>query len=160
MTYNPGDTPQPGPEQQPSGQPYSAGQPAGQPSYGPGGGQPPYGQPYGTPAPQPEMSPSDQKLWATLVHLSGLFIAIGPLIGYLLLKDRGQYVADQSREALNFQITVLIAVVVGTVTSVIGIGLIILFAAWVVGIVFAILAAVQANKGVWYRYPISWRIVH
>lgn len=148
MTY----PPQPGPEE-PVGGPD-----AGQPPYGPPGGQP-YGQPYGAPTPQPEMSPSDQKLWATLVHLSGLFIFIGPLVGYLLLKDRGQYVADQTREALNFQITVLIAVVVGTVTSIIGIGLIILFAAWILGIVFAIIAAVQANHGVWYRYPISWRIV-
>lgn len=116
---------------------------------------PPPQPPYGGAAQQP-MSPSDEKLWAILIQVGGvLFGFIPPLIGYLVLKDRGPFVRAYSATALNFQLTLLIAYVVGWVLSVVVIGFIILAAVWVLNIVFSIIAAVKANNGEWYTYPMS-----
>lgn len=102
------------------------------------------------------MSPSDEKLWSTLVHVAGIFLGIIPsLIGYLVLKDRGPFVRAHTQTALNFQITMLIATVVGVVTSLLLIGFVILFAVGIVIIVFSIIAAVKANNGEFYTYPMT-----
>src|SRR5690554_6969870 len=102
------------------------------------------------------MSLSDEKLWATLVHVGGIFLTIlSPLIGYLVLKDRGPFVRAHTQTALNFQITMLIATFVGIVTSFILIGFLVLMAVGVVIIVFSIIAAVKANKGEFYTYPVT-----
>ena len=127
--------------------------PPNQPPYPP---QPPQG---GYPPAQP-LSPSDEKLWATLVHVGGVFFNFLPaLIGYLVLKDRGPFVRAQTATALNFQLTLLIAEVVGWATSWLLIGFVIIGAAYVVRIVFSIIAAVKANQGEWYTYPIAIKFV-
>ena len=65
-------------------------------------------------SPAQPLSPSDERLWATLVHVGGIVIGfISPLLGYLLLKDRSAFVGENSKNALNFQITIAIAYVVG-----------------------------------------------
>ncbi|KXC05889.1 DUF4870 domain-containing protein [Microbacterium hominis] len=110
--------------------------------------------PYPQPGPQP-MNPSDEKMWATLVHVGGVFYFLPSLIGYLVLKDRGPFVRAHTAAALNFQLTMVIASLVGTVLSIIGIGLVILLAVYVVNIVFSIIAAVKASKGEWYTYPVA-----
>lgn len=106
------------------------------------------------------MTPADEKLWATLVHIGGIFFYFIPaLIGYLVLKDRGPFVRAHTATALNFQITIALASLVGTVLSVIGIGLLILLAAWVVNLVFSIIAAIKANQLQWYTYPLAIKFV-
>ena len=117
-------------------------------------------QPYSSvPAPQP-MSPADEKLWATLVHVGGIFFGFLPaLIGYLVLKDRGPFVRSHTATALNFQLTLLIAEIVGYLLMFVLIGFLIVPAVYVVRIVFSIIAAVKANKGEWYAYPLSIRFV-
>jgi len=112
--------------------------------------QPPYGG-----AAQP-MNASDEKLWATLIHIGGIFFEFLPaLIGYLVLKDRGPFIAAHTKAALNFQLTMLIAAVVGAITSLLLIGFLILIAAAVLVVVFSIIAALKANKGEFYTYPLS-----
>ena len=107
------------------------------------------------------LSPSDEKLWATLVHVGGILFSFLPaVIGYVVLKDRGPFVRAHTAAALNFQITLVIAYVVGFVTSLIGIGLLILLAAGVVNLMFSILAAVAANQGQYYTYPLAIRFVN
>lgn len=102
------------------------------------------------------LSPSDEKLWATLIHVGGILFGFLPaLIGYLVLKDRGPFIRQHSATALNFQITLVIAYFAGTVLSIIFIGIFVLIAAWVLSIVFSILAAVAANNGQYYTYPLS-----
>ena len=114
---------------------------------------PPPANPY--PAPS-QLSPADEKLWATLIHLGGILFSFLPaLIGYIVLKDRGPFIRAHSATALNFQITLAIAYFVGTITSFIGVGVLILLAAWILGIVFGIIAAIAANKGEWYTYPLT-----
>jgi uncharacterized Tic20 family protein len=172
---------QPYPTQQPYGSqpPYPPqGQPPyaapGQPPYGaqqPYPGQPPYaaqGQPpfpsQGYPpqpyvAPQP-LSETDQRLWATLTHISIPFFGfVGPLVAYLVLKDRSAFLKDSTTEALNFSIVFSIALTVSSILTAAVIGVVLLPLVWVVGIVFCILAAIRSNKGEVYRYPLNWRVV-
>jgi uncharacterized Tic20 family protein len=102
------------------------------------------------------MSPADQRLWATLIHIGGIFFGILPsLIGYLVTKDRGAFIREHTRVALNFHLTVLIAAVAGGILSVILIGIFILLALAILIVVFSILAAIAANEGKYYRFPIS-----
>ena len=106
------------------------------------------------------MTPADEKLWATLVHLGGLFFGfLAPLIGYLILKDRGPFVRAHTTTALNFQLTLLIAYIVGTILTFLIIGIFILIAAYVLNIIFCIVAAVKANRGEWYKYPLTINFV-
>ncbi|WP_315552007.1 DUF4870 domain-containing protein [Microbacterium aurum] len=134
--------------------------PPNQPPSPPYGGvppQPPYG---GGAQPSQPLNPADEKLWATLIHVGGIFFNFIPaLIGYLVLKDRGPFVRAHSATALNFQLTLLIAEVVGWLTSWLIIGLFIVAAAYVLRIVFSIIAAVKANKGEWYTYPLAIKFV-
>ena len=106
------------------------------------------------------LSPSDEKLWATLIHIGGIVLGFLPaVIGYIVLKDRGPFIRAHSATALNFQITLAIAYVAGYVTLLIGIGVLILLAAWVLSIVFSIMAAIAANNGQLYQYPLAIKFV-
>ena len=106
------------------------------------------------------MSPSDEKLWATLINVGALFFGfLAPLIGYLVLKDRGPFVRAHSATSLNFQLTLLIAYIVGGLLSIVIVGIFIIFAAYILNIIFCIIAAIKANKGEWYQYPMSIKFV-
>ena len=106
------------------------------------------------------MSPSDEKLWATLIHIGGIFFSFIPaLIGYLVLKDRGPFIREHTATALNFQITMAIAYVISYILIFIVIGIFILIAVWVVTIIFSIIAAVRANQGRLYTYPLAIKFV-
>lgn len=115
---------------------------------------PPPSNPYASPV-QP-MRPDDEKLWSTLIHVGGIFFGFIPaLIGYLVLKDRGPFVRGHSATALNFQLTMIIASIIGGVTTLILIGFVILFAVWVLILVLSIMAALAANRGEAYVYPLT-----
>jgi uncharacterized Tic20 family protein len=110
-------------------------------------------------APLP-MSPADEKLWATLTHVGGIiFHWLVPLILYLVLKDRGPFVRWHTRQALNFQLTVLLAYIAGAVLGIVFVGVFVIFAALVLNIVFGIIAALSANRGEFYRYPVAIEFV-
>jgi hypothetical protein len=106
------------------------------------------------------MNPSDEKLWATLIHVGGILFGFLPaLIGYLVLKDRGPFIRQHTATALNFQITLLIAYVVGSILIVVLVGLVIMFLAWLAAIIFGIIAAIAANNGQPYTYPLAIKFV-
>lgn len=108
----------------------------------------------------PALSPNDEKLWSTLVHIGGIFFGFIPaLIGYLILKDKGPFVREHTATALNFQITMTIAYVIGSILTFVIIGFLILLAVWVIVIIFSIMAAVKANQGQPYTYPLSIKFV-
>ena len=112
---------------------------------------------------------AEERQWAMFAHLSALAggwgTFIGPLVIWLVKKDTMPFVNDQGKEALNFNITVAIICLALVLLSIVtlGIGLIIAIPAWViVGIawlVLTILAAVKANEGVAYRYPLTLRLI-
>jgi uncharacterized Tic20 family protein len=125
------------------------------------------------PSPPVAAAPSaEEKQWALFAHLSaftGFFTGIGaivaPLIIWLIKKDTMPFVNDQGKEALNFNITVVIVVFTLLVFSVmtLGIGLIVSVPLWfLIGLlwfVFTIVAAIKASEGVAYRYPMCLRLI-
>ncbi len=111
--------------------------------------------------PQPSLEVSkDARMWAMLCHLLGLFTCfIGPLIIWLIKKDEDPFVDDQGKEALNFQITVAIAMIVSAALAVICVGFFLGIAVSIADLVFCIVASVKANGGQAYRYPVSIRLI-
>ena len=120
------------------------------------------------------MSPADERMWAMFGHLSAIasaFVALpflGPLIIFLVFKDRSGFVRGHSAEALNMTISLLVyeivLSVVCTLISIVTLG----FNAGVfaltgipalVALVFTVIAAVSANSGKVYRYPLVIRLV-
>lgn len=104
----------------------------------------------------------DDRTIAMLTHLSGIILGfIVPLVVWLVHKDRPEkgYLVDQSKEALNFQLTLLIGYIIGIVLTVILIGALLNFLVWVVGIIFSIMAAMAVSRGEAYRYPFALRLV-
>ncbi len=107
-----------------------------------------------------QLSPGDEKLWAMLVHLGGIFFHFLPaLIGYFVLRDRGPFLREHTRAALNFQLTVLLGYIIGVFTLWIVVGFVIVMAVAVLNIVFSILAAIAANRGELYTYPVALKFL-
>jgi len=111
------------------------------------------------------MSPSDERLWATLAH-AGCFVlawlAVGvlaPIIVLVRYGNRSAYVRHHAVESINFQITMLIAIAVSAFSILFLIGFVLLPVVAVWYVVFVIVASVKANNGEWYRYPATWRLV-
>ena len=106
--------------------------------------------------PPPASEPNNERSLAALVHASGIiFSFIVPLVVWLLKKDESPYLGRQSVEALNFQITMIIGWVVSSILTVILIGFLLYLVVFIVNIVFCIIAAVKANRGEWYQYPLT-----
>ena len=119
------------------------------------------------PPPVPSGAPSaDDRQWGMFAHLSalsGVVIPfgniIGPLVVWQVKKDTLPYAADQGKEALNFNITMLIAAFIGFLLTFILIGLVLLPLIGIAWLVFTILAGIKANEGVAYRYPYALRLI-
>lgn len=102
----------------------------------------------------------DDCTMAMLAHLLGIFLGfVGPLIIWLIKKDQSAFVDDQGKEALNFQLTVLIAYVVAGASICLLIGFVLLPAVLIYDLVFCIIAALKANGGELYRYPLTIRMI-
>lgn len=121
------------------------------------------------------MSDAEATNWAAGAHLASLVALVGvpsilgPLVVWLVKRDDHPFVADQARESLNFQISVLIYAIVGGIAALVfglatlGIGFI---AVIPIAIVFAlgvfllpIIAAIKASDGDRYRYPLTLRFI-
>lgn len=97
---------------------------------------------------------------AMLAHLLGIFTGfVGALILWLVRKDQGGFAADEAREALNFQITMAIAVAASILLKVVLIGFLLFPIIFVVDFIFCVIAAISASKGKAYRYPFALRLV-
>lgn len=119
------------------------------------------------PPPAPAGTPSaEEKQWALFAHLSALIgylipfgSIIGPLIIWQIKKNEMPFVDDQGKEALNFQITMAIAAVICIVLMVVLIGFLLIWIVALVDLVFIIIAAIAANNGQAYRYPVCLRLI-
>jgi len=108
----------------------------------------------------------ESRMWAMLAHLSALsgFVIpfgniVGPLIIWLIKRDEMSFVSDQGREALNFNISMTIYMMVAGVLIFVLIGIPLMIVLGIAWLVLTILAAVKANEGVAYRYPLTLRLV-
>ncbi len=123
------------------------------------------------PPPNPE---SQARMWNMFCHLSALsgFIGVpfgnilGPLLVWQIQKDKFPATSVHGKAALNFQITMTIAFIIGCVIAVISA---IFCLGWILipvvaliplaGLVFTIIAGIKANNGEDYRYPLSFEFV-
>ncbi|MFA5553394.1 MAG: DUF4870 domain-containing protein [Phycisphaerae bacterium] len=115
-----------------------------------------------SPAPAEQSAPisKEAKTMAMLCHLLAIFTSfIGPLIIWLIKKEEHPYVDEQGKEALNFQITVVLASIVSGLLIMACVGAFLLPAVQVINLVFCIIATVKTNNGEHYRYPISLRLI-
>jgi len=109
---------------------------------------------------------SDERMWGMLCHLStfaGYLVPfgniLGPLIIWLVKKDEYAFVDDQGKEALNFQISITIYSLVSGVLILALIGIPLLIAVIIFSVVMTVIAAIKANGGEYYRYPLTIRFV-
>jgi uncharacterized Tic20 family protein len=115
---------------------------------------------YAAPTGEQPLSQSDERMWAMLAHLGGILLGfLSGLIVMLIFGKRSAFVNDQSKEALNFQITLIIGWVAAFVLSFVFIGFLLYPILWIGNLVFCILAGLAANKGELYRYPVCLRLV-
>jgi uncharacterized Tic20 family protein len=125
-------------------------------------GQNPYTSPTTpTDAPESLAITQEEKLWAMLAHLAGLLgyaVAlgqyIGPLVIYLLYKDKSRFIAFHALQSLYFQLGLLVATAIGIVIAILtcGVGAVLLAALGVVAVIYVIIAALRANQGDWFEY--------
>lgn len=130
--------------------------------------------PFSPPEPIPsadelDHSPTqDDRNLAILAHLSGcigmlgagMLGFVGPLAIYLWKKDTAPYVEAQAKEALNFQLTLLIVGVVCALVALLTcIGFPLILVAPILQVVYGIIAALAVRDGENYRYPYSIRFL-
>lgn len=108
----------------------------------------------------------DERTMALVAHLSALsgFVVpfgniAGPLVVWLVKRDESAFVADQAKEALNFQITMTLAVIVSVVLVFLLIGIPLLIVLGLAALVLPIVGGIRANEGRRYRYPFTIRLV-
>ena len=121
------------------------------------------------PPPLPLSAPAiaNVRTWSAFCHASallGVFFhfpghVLGPLIVWLAKRDESPEIDAHGKEALNFQISMLIYNVIAAVFCLILIGFVFLAILWVLNAVLCIIAAIQASDGKFYRYPMTIRFI-
>jgi uncharacterized protein len=102
----------------------------------------------------------DSRTWGMLVHLSALLGSfVGPLVILLIKKGEMPFVEEHAKEALNFQISIIIYLIVSFFLSCFFIGIPLLFGIPIFSLIVTIIATVKANEGMMYRYPLSIKFV-
>ncbi len=115
----------------------------------------------------PLPTPSSQvRQWAMFCHFAaflGLIFPFGNLLGPLIIwqlkKETDPFIDAQGKEALNFQITVALAMVACFFLMLLIIGFALIGLVCIGALVLTIIAGIKANEGVAYRYPFTWRLI-
>lgn len=118
---------------------------------------------------------SDQQTWRVLAHASafvqllGIPSVVGPLVVWLIRRD-DPVVEPHAREALNFQLSLLVYFISGVVLAFIAaltiVGLVLtvfiviaLIALFLLELIFALLGTLAASRGDMYSYPLNLRLI-
>lgn len=104
---------------------------------------------------------------AMAVHLTALIAwvgvplghIIGPLVIWLTQKDKSEFIDKHGRESLNFQLSITLYSLIAFVLSIVFIGFLLLIAIFVMHLTMSIIAAMRANEGEYYRYPMTIRFI-
>jgi uncharacterized Tic20 family protein len=111
----------------------------------------------------------DARMWAMFCHIAGLAglipmtpvfgSIIAPLIIWQIKKDEFEFADEHGKEALNFQISILIYALGAGLLCLACIGFFLLPVVYILDLIFLLIAAVKANNGEHYRYPICIRFI-
>jgi uncharacterized Tic20 family protein len=116
----------------------------------------------------PAAAPTEnERTWGMLAHLSALTglvlplagIVIGPLVVWLARRDESEFVAAHAKEALNFNISVLLGALACMLLMLVFIGFLLGTALFIAWLVMTLIATIKASEGHPYRYPFSLRLV-
>ncbi len=113
-------------------------------------------------------SSGNVRTWCVACHLSalaGIVIPVGghilgPLVVWLAKRAESPEIDAHGKEALNFQISMLIYNLVAGVLCLVLIGFVLLGVLYLLNIIFVIIAALKAGEGEMYRYPLTIRLVN
>jgi len=108
----------------------------------------------------------NERNWGRACHLSALagYVVpfgwiLGPLVCWLVKREEYPFVDQNGKEALNFQISVLIYGIIAVFLSIILIGIPILIALGIFQLIMIIIASVRTSNGESYRYPLTIRFL-
>lgn len=115
----------------------------------------------------PEIS-KDERNWGMFAHLSSFLGWIGipfaniiaPLVMWQIKKDEMPFGSSEAKECLNFQISMTLYAIVGFLLIFVVIGIFLLIALAIANIILTIMAAIKANEGIAYRYPLTIRFIN
>lgn len=125
----------------------------------------------GQPVPPVKMKSSvlihgiEERTWCTLMHVSQLlnYSIVGivvPVLLWILGKDTSAMVNRHGNRMMNWIISSLIYYAIAFLLCLIAIGIPIVFVLGILGIVFPIIAAVKANSGQAWSYPLSIKFLN
>jgi uncharacterized Tic20 family protein len=111
--------------------------------------------------------PREARKWAMICHIialvglvgNGIGFLVGPLVVWLMKKEDHPFIDEQGKEAVNFQITMFIALFVGALLMLVAVGILVMIAIGILMTVIPIIAAINANEGKHYRYPLTYRFI-
>jgi uncharacterized Tic20 family protein len=124
-----------------------------------------------TERPEPTESPAQPdktvRNWAMGCHMialvgllgNGIGFVVGPMILWLIKREDHPFIDEQGKEAVNFQITMCIALFISALLIFVAIGIVLLPIVGIVDVVLTIIAGLKAANGEHYRYPFAIRFI-
>ena len=108
----------------------------------------------------------EERQWAMFAHIgtfSSMFVPLGnfiaPIVIWQMKKHESEFVVEQAKESLNFQITLFIYALISFLLVFIIIGFFLIFALVIFGLIMIIIGGIKANEGEDFRYPMTLRLV-
>src|SRR5437868_13006715 len=113
------------------------------------------------PVPVNASAVANVRTWCAFIHASALLGVVlhfpghllGPLILWLIKRDDAPEFDAHGKEAVNFQISMLIYNLVAAIFCLILVGFVFLAILWILNTIFVIIAAIQASDGTFNRQP-------
>ena len=129
--------------------------------------------PAATPQPAAPLTAAEDKQWASFAHFGGILWILPSLIIFLVFKDRGALTKQESKEALNWQITFLIFYIAWWIISAILTSVFLMSGLWnlfwiltligwliyLANVAFSIMGGIKVIGGGSYRYPVNFRFI-
>ena len=115
--------------------------------------------------PRRKLTPTEAN-WAMGCHLAAVFgyisfigFVVGPLVVWFLKKGEDEFIDEQGKEAVNFQLSMILYYIGAAILSLVLIGIPILIGLFIFQLVEIILGSVRAKEGVSYKYPLTIRFI-
>ncbi len=111
------------------------------------------------------ISEKEERQWAMFAHIgtfSSMFIPLGniiaPIVVWQIKKHDSEFVVEQAKESLNFQITLMIYSIISLFLCLVVIGFFLIFALVIFGLIMVIIASIRTNDGEDFQYPMTLRL--
>ena len=106
--------------------------------------------------------PQGDRTTAAIAHFSSLvgLSLLVPIVIYALKRDESEFVAHHAREALNFQLSAVLAILISIpLIALVGLGVLTMIGVIIATVIYSVVAGVRALDGDWYDYPFTVRFL-